>query len=300
MEEINYNKGQQITILSLVCNLILSILKISFGIVGKSKGLFADGINSISDVATNVIVLIGIKVAKKPKDLNHPYGHGKVEPLTALIVGFILIVASFSILSEVYSTIKLNVVSIPSSYTLIVSAISLITKEILFRKTMQEGKKINSEALIANAWDHRSDVYTSLGTFFGIACSIYSTKSDIVLLKYADSIAAIFVALIILRISITISTKAIKGLMDSSPDIELIDSIKCIIYTIDGIKTIRSINGRYLGQYLQFDIVIAVDPEMSVLKAHIISIEIEELIESNFDRVREVMVHIEPYENINC
>ena len=299
MKEINYNKGQQITIISLVCNLLLSILKITFGILGKSKGLFADGINSISDVVTNVIVLIGIKVAKKPKDLNHPYGHGKVEPLTALIVGFVLIAASFSILSEVYSSIKLNVVSIPSSYTLIVSAISLITKEILFRKTMKEGKKINSEALIANAWDHRSDVYTSLGTFFGIACSIYSTKSDIVLLKYADSIAAIFVAFIILKISITISTKAIKGLMDSSPDIELIDSIKCIIYTIDGIKTIRSINGRYIGQYLQFDIVIAVDPEMSVLKAHIISIEIEELIESNFDRVREVMVHIEPYENIN-
>ncbi|MCG8481747.1 MAG: cation diffusion facilitator family transporter, partial [Clostridia bacterium] len=238
-----------------------------------------------------------IKIAKKPIDKNHPYGHGKVEPLAAFFVGIVLFFAAITVTERIIQSIIAHSFTAPSYIALIAAFISIITKEIMFRITYAEGKKINSESIMANAWDHRSDAYSSMATALGIGASMIGHHFGILWLKYMDHLAGTIVALMIFRVAYCIIKQAVKGLMDSSPEAHVLDEIEYIILECEDVLGVPWIKARYIGQHLFIDLALEVDANMTVKEGHTISTEIEKKIKSEVKNAYEVIVHVEPSES---
>ncbi|NSW90404.1 MAG: cation transporter [Firmicutes bacterium] len=298
MQETNYKKGERITTACVVGNVILSLFKLFAGLTGGSKAMVSDALHSGSDVVATLVVLIGIKIAKKPVDKEHPYGHGKIEPIAAAFVGVTLIFAAFAIVKGIIESIINHSFATPSFITIVAAVISIVVKEAMFRITYSEGKKINSVSIMANAWDHRSDAYSSIGTFFGILGSIIGNYFNIYFLEYLDPLAGAIVACLIFKVAFDILKHSIKGLMDSSPSSEKINSIKESVMGIDGVISISWIKARYMGQHLFVDMGIGVDPGITVEEGHNIAMLTKEKLLEDIKDVFEVLVHIDPVVNI--
>jgi cation diffusion facilitator family transporter len=296
MQSVNYKKGESITLLCLIGNIILSILKLVAGILGNSKAMVADALHSTSDVIATVVVYIGIRIAKKPRDKGHPYGHGKVEPLASLFVAFLLIIAAFAVIQRIVQCVLVHSFITPSYMALAAAVFSIVVKEFMFRITYAEGKKINSESIMANAWDHRSDAYSSIGTFFGIGASILGQRIDIHWLEYMDPLAGAIVACMILKVAYDILRQSVKGLMDASPEAEVLEQIEETVLQIREVLDIPWVKARYIGQYLFIDLALEVDYSMTVHEGHEIAVKAEKAIKRNIPHAFEIIVHIEPGE----
>lgn len=296
MQSVNYKKGEQITLICLIGNILLSFFKFFAGIMGNSKAMVSDALHSTSDVIATVVVFIGIRIAKKPIDKGHPYGHGKVEPLASFFVGILLIIAAIAVIQGIVVSISQHTFTAPSWIALIAAAFSILMKEAMFRITYKEGKKINSESIMANAWDHRSDAYSSMGTLLGISASIAGEKMHIRWLEYMDPVAGAVVACMILKVAYDILRRAIRGLMDASPEDEILEEIECTVNDIEEVLGIPWVKARYIGQHLFIDLALEVNPDMTVYEGHYISERAEKLIQNNIRYAYEVIVHIEPWE----
>lgn len=295
MKSVDYKEGERITLICLFGNLVLSILKGLAGFFGGSKAMIADSFHSASDVIATVVVYVSIKIAKKPVDHNHPYGHGKIEPLSAAFVGLTLIYAGFVIIKGIIESIATHSFQTPSFIALLAALISIIVKEIMFKYTYATGKKINSEAIMANAWDHRSDAYSSIGTFLGILGSMAGKYFNIHMLEYLDPIAGALVACLIFKVAIEIIINAIKGLMDSSPEPEKIHEIKSIARNVDGVHSISWIKARYIGQHFLVDMAIDIDGDKSVEEGHNIAVLVKSKVLKHIQEAGDVLIHIHPY-----
>lgn len=292
-----YKKGERVTLICLFGNLVLSILKLLAGFMGNSAAMIADGFHSVSDVFATTAVYIGISIAKKPCDDNHPYGHGKVEPLISVFVAFTLFYAGFSIgKSTIVSIIDADFVT-PSLIALIVAIVSIITKEIMFRVTMKVGKELNSQSIQANAWDHRSDAYSSIGTMFGIGGAMLGGALNIPILGYLDPIAGFIVACLILKISVEIFLKAIHSLMDGNVESEVINNIYTKAGQIYCAENIKSIKARYSGPELLIDMIIQVSNNLTVEQGHQIADQISDALKVDVPHVTEVFIHVNPVED---
>ncbi len=298
MQSVDYKRGETITLICLVGNIVLSILKFIAGILGNSKAMIADALHSTSDVIATIVVFIGIRIAKKPRDKNHPYGHGKVEPLASLFVGILLITAAFAVIQRIAESISTHSFTTPSSIALVAALFSIVAKEIMFRFTFTEGKRINSESIMANAWDHRSDAYSSIGTFCGIGASMLGQRMGIHWLEYMDPLAGAIVAGMILKVAYDILKQSIKGLMDSSPETEILDEIERAVSQIEEVLGIPWIKARYVGRYLFIDIALEVDPNMTVHEGHDIAVEAEKTLKKNITHAFEIIVHVEPGDGV--
>lgn len=294
MKEIDYKHGEKITIACIFGNIVLSVLKLAAGILGHSKAMVADALHSASDIVATSVVLVGIKIAKKPADDGHPYGHGKVEPIAAAFVGVTLIFAAFMIVKGIVEAILSHSFATPTFLALAAAIVSIVVKEAMFRITYAAGKKINSEAIMADAWHHRSDAYSSIGTFVGILGSIIGNRLGIHFLEYLDPIAGAVVACMIFKVAYDILTHSIKGLMDSSPDEAKINEIRDVVADIDGILSIPMIKGRYVGQHLFVDMKLEVDADITVEAGHDIAALSREKVMETIPDVCEVLVHIDP------
>lgn len=294
MKTVDYKEGERITLICLIGNLVLSILKGFAGFFGNSQAMIADAFHSASDVIATFVVFVGIKIAKKPVDESHPYGHGKIEPLAAAFVGMTLIFAAFSIVKEIIHTIVTNSFSTPSYIALIAALVSIIVKELMFRYTYSTGKKLNSDSIMANAWDHRSDAYSSVGTLVGIGGSMLGKYFGIGFLAYLDPLAGALVACLIFKIAFEILMDSIKSLMDASPGQEKINQIKEAIKHINGIEEISWVKARFMGPYLLIDMAIRVDGNLTVEAGHEIAAIARTNILENIDEAVEVLVHITP------
>lgn len=286
--ESRYCEANKVTIISILWNIVLAIIKISAGIIGKSNAMIADGAHSASDIISSVGVLIGNKIASIPKDKGHNYGHEKAETLVSFLLAILLVILSIKIgYNGGYSLFHLNEVQIPTAFPLVVSVISIIIKEYQYRITIKVAKKTNSPALRADAWHHRSDALSSVAAFIGIGGAILGFKS-------LDSIASIVVALFIAKVGIEILIGSSNELMDISIDEEKEKEIKTIVDEIEGIKSLREIRTRKYGAMAYVDLVICVDKDISVLEGHRIASDLESLILKRMKFVKGVTVHVEP------
>lgn len=290
----SYKRGEIITITCIIINIILALFKVFAGLTGKSKAMLSDALHSVSDIVATAAVLIGIRIAKKPVDSEHPYGHGKIEPVAAAFVGITLVFATFAIIKGIIESIINHSFATPSYIAVVAALASIIIKEAMFRITYSEGKKINSISIIANAHDHRSDAFSSIGTFFGILGSIIGSHLNIHFLEYLDPLAGAVVACLIFKAAFDILKHSVKGLMDSSPGIEKINRIRDAAMDIEGVISVSWIKARYIGRHLFVDMGIGVDSCITVEEGHNIAALAKEKLVQDVQEIAEVLVHIDP------
>ncbi|MCB9220086.1 MAG: cation transporter [Ignavibacteriales bacterium] len=281
--------GIKSSLVGIFTSLILAAIKIFSGIIGNSYALIADGIESIADVFTSSIVLTGLKIATKPPDENHPYGHGKAEPLAGSFVAISLfIVAAIIIFQSIHEIITPH--HAPAPFTLFVLIIVIITKETLFRHVNKVGQIINSISVKNDAWHHRSDAITSAAAFVGISIALIGGEGY----EMADDIAALFASLIIIINGYLILKPAIYELTDANLSNELIDKVKKEIENVDQVIEVEKCLIRKMGFDYFVDVHVVVDGHLTVAEGHNIAHIAKEAIKIKYPQIMEVLVHIEP------
>ncbi len=279
--------GEKVSLISIVFNVILCVFKIFAGILGNSKAMIADGIHTLSDVLATFVVYLGLKVSSKEADENHPYGHEKYEPVFAKIVSVILIITGFVIgYKSILALIKGNI-KVPGRIALIAAFVSIIMKEGMYWYTIKVAKKINSISMEADAWHHRSDAFSSIGTFAGIL----GARMGYVIL---DPIAGIIVSFFILKVGIEFYLRATRQLVDEAADIETIEKIRNFTCSVKGVEGIKDLKTRIFGNKMYVDIDIFVDGMLSVEEGHNIAENVHDIIEKKIGNVKHCMVHLEP------
>jgi cation diffusion facilitator family transporter len=279
----------KITYLSIVGNTLLAILKAITGVFGNSYALIADAIESTSDIFSSFLLLVGIKYASRPADKNHPYGHGRAEPLiTFMIVGFL--VCSAVIIA--YQSIKHITTphALPKPFTLAVLAFIILVKELLYRIVKKKGEQTHSTAIKADAWHHRSDAITSLAAFIGISIALYFGKGY----EAADDWAALFASGIILYNSYLIFRPALGEIMDEHLYDELIESIRDLSKKVDGVLDTEKCFIRKTGMNYHVDLHIVVNAEISVKEGHLIAHQLKDYLKTELTQLADVLIHVEP------
>ncbi|WP_294140594.1 cation diffusion facilitator family transporter [uncultured Sanguibacteroides sp.] len=291
------NRGKEIyriTIIGSIVNFFLLAFKFIAGILGKSSAMIADAVHSLSDFVTDVIVLFFVKVSAKPQDRGHDYGHGKYETLATTIIGLILLLVGTGIfwngLNRILAVTRGEEIGSPDKIALIAAIVSIVLKEILYRYTLLVGKKVNSQAVIANAWHHRSDAFSSIGTALGIAGAIFLGKEWHVL----DPIAAVVVSVFIVKVSIQLVTPALNDLLERSLPEEVEKEILAVISEDVQIKDPHNLRTRRIGNDFAIEIHVRVNSELTVKEAHVIATGIEERLRKKYGRRTHVAVHVEP------
>lgn len=287
--------ARKVTLVGFFVNAFLAVFKIAAGTIGKSGAMFADGIHSLSDFLTDLVVLVGIRFTEQPEDDCHNYGHGKYETLATLIISVFLFVVGFEILKSGIRNISLiingRVIETPKIIALSAAILSIVMKEILYRYTLKAGKKIESSSVIANAWHHRSDSFSSIGTLFGIGGAIVLGEKWVVL----DPIASVIVSIFIFKVAFEILKPAVDELLEISlGDEEKSDIVKIIVKEKDVIEY-HKIRTRKIGNKAIIEFHILVDENMNVKIAHEVSTRIEKNLKERFGDDSIITVHIEPY-----
>ena len=284
----------KVTIWGSIVNFILLIFKFVAGVLGHSSAMVADAIHSLSDFATDIIVLFFVRISSKPADTTHKYGHGKFETLATAFIGFALLAVGIGILIEetknIVAVVRGEVLQAPGVIALLAAAVSIISKEILYQYTVYKGRKINSQAVVANAWHHRSDAFSSIGTLVGIAGSMFLGEKWRVL----DPIAAVIVSVFILKVAIDILRNSLEELMEHSlPDTEE-EEIKQIIFSTNGVESPHHLRTRRIGNRVAIEVHIRMNGDMTLTKAHQITTEVEQQLKLRFGENTHIGIHTEP------
>ncbi len=280
---------RQVTLAGLFINLFLTVIKILAGVFGNSQSVVADGIHSLSDSATDVAVLVGLKYWNQPPDTCHPYGHRRIETMVTVLIGGTLALAGIFLGSEAVNKFRSGDYVVPAAVTLAVALISVLVKEILFRWTYRVGEKLRSPALKANAWHHRSDSFSSIAVALAIGMALIDPKWAIL-----DPVAALAVSAFILQAAYKITAPAIQELADAGANAKDLKKIEEIVLKVEGVVSVHALRSRFHGAGLQVDLHIQVDGSLSVREGHAISGKAKhDLIEEGPDIV-DVLVHIEP------
>lgn len=288
-----FKKAEFVAIIGIIGNLILAILKWVIGVYANSRALVADAVNSASDVAGSLAVFIGLRAAKQPPDEDHPYGHGKAESIAAIIVAVLLVLVGFEIGKSSFQAF-FQPIEAPKLIALAAVIVSIIIKETMFRYTFSMGKKLNSEALIVTAYDHRSDVYSSLAALVGIGCAILGEKLAIGWLVYADPVAGLFVSILILKLAWKLGSESVHNALDHVLHEEDTMELRKIVDSIPEVKKIDELHAREHGHYVIIDLKISVDPYITVEEGHRVGKKVKQkLMEER--HVENVFVHINPY-----
>jgi cation diffusion facilitator family transporter len=277
------------TFLGLAVNVTLTVAKFLAGSLGHSQALIADAVESLADIFSSMIVWRGLVVAETPPDEDHPYGHGKAEPLAAALVSVMLLVAAGSIAFNALHSLNEPRIA-PSPWTLIILIVVIGAKETLFRFVLRESETVSSSAVETDAWHHRSDAITSAAAFLGISISLVGGKDY----AAADNWAAVTAAAVIAWNGWRLLRPAFNELMDRSPDRELIEKIRTVAGTIPGVDGVEKCFVRKMGYQFFVDMHLEVDPQMTVENSHRIGHEVKNKIRAQIPSVRDVLIHIEP------
>ncbi len=288
-----FKKAEFVAIIGIIGNLILAVLKWVIGVYANSRALVADAVNSASDVAGSLAVFIGLRAAKQPPDEDHPYGHGKAESIAAIIVAVLLVLVGFEIGKSSFQAF-FQPIEAPKLIALVAVIVSIAIKETMYRYTFTMGKKLNSDALIVTAYDHRSDVYSSLAALVGIGCAILGEKLAIGWLVYADPVAGLFVSILILKLAWKLGSESIHNALDHVLHEEDTIELRKIVESIPAVKKIDELHAREHGHYVIIDLKISVDPYITVEEGHRVGKKVKQkLMEER--HVENVFVHINPY-----
>ena len=286
----------RVTFAGFIVNLVLSLLKLAAGIVGRSGAMVADAVHSFSDLATDVVVIAFARISAKPRDEGHDYGHGKYETLAAILIGLALGAVGAGILANgvqnIRSVIAGGELPRPGSVALAAAVVSIVVKEILYRYTVRAGRAVGSPSLVANAWHHRSDSFSSIATLAGVAGTMFLGRVG----GICDPAAAIIVSIFIIIVAVKMAIPALHELLEISLPEEDLQRISEAIVTTPGVKAFHHLRTRRSGADVIVDMHIKVDPEISVEKAHDIASEVENKIRALYPQgTALVTVHIEPY-----
>ncbi|MFB6467341.1 cation diffusion facilitator family transporter [Cytobacillus sp. Hz8] len=286
--------AKKVAWISLWCNIILTVGKIVVGLVGHSDAVFADGIHSAADVVASFIVLFVIKIANKPADEDHPYGHGKAEVIVSGIVGILLFLVSFYVVYEGVAGL-FHPIEAPSILAMWVAVISYIFKKALYRYSLNVASSQNSKAIEAIAYDHKADIVASIAAGVGVLLSVIGNRFDIQLLLYSDKIASIFVAYLIFKIAKEMLTEAFDILLERNIDSKTIHEYISLIDEFQEVKRIDRIRAREHGHYVLVDLRISIDHSKTIKEGHDLSRKIKQLLMSHYDNIEEVLIHLNPY-----
>lgn len=277
----------RVTWIGTIANLILVTLKLAAGIFGNSSAMVADAFHSLSDLGSDLVVLLGLKISAKPEDDSHQYGHGKVETTTAVTVGIMLAFAGLYIFWKGANALYLEEETTPGLFALVAAFVSILVKEILFRITERVGRLEHKPSVIANAWHHRSDALSSVAALAGIGGNMLGVA-------HLDQIAAIAVSIFVIRAGAMISWNAYKDLVDTAVEKGLLEQIKDIIGDADGVIEFHKLRSRKVGGTVFMDIHLVVEGCLTVDEAHNIADKVEEKLEKDLG-VYDVIVHVEPF-----
>jgi len=274
----------------LLINVVLVVVKLVAGIVGNTYALVADAIESSTDVFSSLIVWAGLSIAARPADEDHPYGHGKAEPLAAAVVSILLIGAAIGISVLAIREIRTPHHS-PAPFTLGVAAAVMLVKEILHRRVQKVGAEVGGTAIAADAWHHRSDAISSLAAFIGIGIALWGGAGW----ESADDWAALVAALITAVNGVRALQPAVAHLMDAAPEREIIERATVAARSVDGVRQVEALNVRSSGLGFFVDLHAQADPALTLEEAHVLSGKIKAAIAAEIPEVVKVLVHMEPY-----
>jgi cation diffusion facilitator family transporter len=279
---------RNVTLIGIVGNILLTIVKLIFGIIGKSQGLIADGLHSLSDLITDGMVLVAAKYSTEDADAEHPYGHARFETLATVAVGGLLLLVAMGMLIDAARRLfDPALLWQPTIISLAVAVLSILVKEALYQYTIHVAKRVRSQMLQANAWHHRSDAVSSVIVLLGVAGSMGG-------LPWLDAVAAIGVSLMIAHIGWTLGWGGVKDLVDTGLDKNQIIEIKKIIKTVDGVHMLHDLRTRKMGANALVDVHILVDPRISVSEGHQIGEMVRSRLTNKIDEIADVLVHIDP------
>lgn len=291
LEKKNEQTAIKATYFSIVGNVCLATVKALAGFFGNSYALIADAIESTADIFASILVLFGIKYSNKPADDNHPYGHGRAEPLvTFIVVGFLISSAVFIAYESIVNIRTPH--KLPKSWTLIILGVIIVWKEFSFQRVMRKGIQTNSSSLKADAWHHRSDALTSVAAFIGISISLYLGKGY----ESADDWAALFASVFIIYNCYKIFRPALGEIMDEHRYDDLVEKIREISKTVDGIIDTEKCFIRKAGMKYHVDLHAIVDAKISVKEGHDLSHKLKDTLRNELFELGHVLIHIEPNE----
>jgi cation diffusion facilitator family transporter len=284
-----HGKGIRAAMLGVLVNLGLAVLKIGAGVLGNSYALIADGIESTADILSSFVVMGGMHISSLPPDDEHPYGHGKAEPLAGVVVSTLLLLAAAWIaLGSVREILTPH--HAPAWFTLPVLALVVAAKELLSRYVLKVGEDLGSTAVRGDAWHHRSDALTSAAAFLGIGIALVGGEG----FEPADDWAALVACAVITFNGVRLLRESVKDLMDSSVDPSLVDRIRRISSEVEGVVAIEKCRVRRIGLELSMDIHVTVDGSASVRRGHEIAHAVKDRLKASNSRIADVLVHVEP------
>ena len=285
---------RNVTLWGSVVNLILTTIKIIAGFLGRSGAMVADGVHSFSDLLTDFVVIAFTRVSSKGHDRSHSFGHGKFETMATMVVGLVLIAVGANLMANgvesIVDAIKGEIIPRPRYIALIAAAISIISKEIMYHITVKVGKRTGSQAVIANAWHHRSDALSSIGSFFGIGGAILLGEKWTIL----DPIAGCCISIAIIVVAIKICIPSLAELLDASLPEDVENEIISTTLSVKGVNDVHGLKTRRSG--ISFIIVahIVVNPTLSLVEAHDISTDVENALKRRFGDQTQISIHVEP------
>ena len=284
----------RITWIGSIVNSLLLVFKFIAGFLGHSSALVADAVHSLSDFVTDIIVIVFVKISGKPEDDDHRYGHGKYETLATALIGLALFAVGIGLLvsgaTKVAEVIKGAILPSPSMIALVAAAVSIISKEILYRYTVRVGKKLDSQAVIANAWHHRSDAFSSIGTLVGIGGAIFLGEKWRIL----DPIAAIVVSGFIIKVSIDLIKPAVEELLERSLPAETEKHILNIISSFPEVSSPHHLRTRRIGNHIAIEVHLRMDGKTSLEEAHKVATNVERKLKEEFGPDTHIGIHMEP------
>jgi cation diffusion facilitator family transporter len=283
-----FSTGEGATVAGSLVTVCLIVVKMAAGILGNSAALVADALHSVSDLCNDTVVVVGYRWGRRPEDDSHPYGHGKVETLATVVVGGLLVAVGLSLGLRSLSTLMgPRPAGAPGLIALIAAAISVVAKEAIFRRTIRIAKRLDSRLLMANAWDHRSDVFASSAALLGVGAA----RLGVV---WGDAAAAMVVCLFIIRMGWQFGWPSLLDLLDTSLGEELHRQIGATVEGVPGIHGYHDLRTRRLGRDVFVDVDIEVAPELNVIQGHDVARAVKRALLDQVRGVRDAMVHVEP------
>lgn len=285
----NTKTANRVSVITIIVNVVLSVIKFAAGIIANSQALISDAVHSASDVVSTVAVIFGINLAAKKSDKQHPYGHERIECIFSVVLAMILFATGIGIgISAINVIIEKKEIEIPGKTALVIAFISIVTKEWMYHYTKRTAKKINSTAMMADAWHHRSDALSSVGSFIGIGGAIIG-------FPVLEPVASIVICFFIVKAAFDIFMDAVNRLIDRACTDEEVENMKVVILSVDGVKNIDLLYTRRFGSKVYVDVEIQEESSLTLLQAHDIAERVHDKIEETFADVKHCMVHVNPY-----
>ncbi|WP_336772645.1 cation diffusion facilitator family transporter [Paenibacillus sp. MMO-58] len=280
--------------ISLLSNLILTGIKLIVGLMFKSQVLIADGVHNAGDVIASMAALGAAKVAQKPADEDHPYGHGKSELIGSALVAIIMVIAALFIAYHSFESF-FHPAAAASMVAFVAAVVSLFWKLWLYIYCIRISKQTSSKSLEATAFDHLADVYASLAAVIGIGAAIIGERNDISFLSYGDAAAGIVVAYFVLKLAYHMGKEAVDVLMEKTVSPEMLQDYERLVSSIPEVKRIDRIRAREFGQYVMIDVRVGIPGELTIQEGHDVSRKIKQIILDHHKDVEEVLIHLNPW-----